>query len=242
MWGNGKEGKKSIFSVGINDKRGMKRLFSIMVLAAVLAAGGVYWWKSTETQRTIQQLLAENKQLQEALANLAFEQQVGYAKVVEQKLRDGRLFTRILFVQTLPEDASEQVLRKEVEIEGDIAHFDMLIVCFDKQLVMDGRERAIGLWRRIYGEKMRPEDGFVIQPEGTEPASYADIGRKLSVKDRQLFWQEIWSLSNQPKRLESLGIRAIYGNAVYRQMRPGLIYIFKLSSTGAFWAEVIPDL
>lgn len=220
----------------------MKRVLGILITAVVLAASGVYLWTSTESRRTIQHLLAENKNLQEALSRLAFEQQVGYAKVTEQVERDGRVFTRILFVQTLPEDASEQVLRKEMEIEGDVAHFDMLIVRFDNQLVMDGRERAIGLWRRIYGEKMRPEDGFVIQPEGKEPAAYATLCQKLSLRDRRVFWEEVWSLSNQPKRLESLGIRAVYGNVVYRQMRPGLIYVFKLSSTGAFWAEIIPDL
>lgn len=220
----------------------MKRIAGWLIAAGVLAGVGVYGWRFTESRRTIQQLLSENKHLQESLSRLAFEQQVGYAKVVEQVQRDGRVFTRILFVQSLPEDASEQVLRKEVEIEGDVAHFDMLIVRFDNQLVLDGRERAIGLWRRIYGEKMRPEEGIAIQAEGEEPAAYAAICRKLSLRERRLFWEEIWSLSNQPKRLEGLGIRAVYGNVVYRQMRPGLIYVFKLSSTGAFWAEVIPDL
>jgi hypothetical protein len=39
-----------------------------------------------------------------------------------------------------------------------------------------------------------------------------------------------------------LGISAVYGNVVYRQMKPGLIYVFKQGSTGALWAEVIPDL
>jgi hypothetical protein len=220
----------------------MKKLFFILFATVILAGGGVFLWRWTASHRTIQRLLAENRQLQEAIANLAFEQQIGYAKVLEQGLKDGRLFTKILFVQTAPEEPSLQILRKEVETEGDVAHFDILIVRFSNQLVMDGRERAIGLWRRVYGENMRPADGISLEQEGVEPAQYANICRMLSSRDRRLFWQEIWSLSNQPKRLESLGISAVYGNAVYRQMRPGLIYVFKLSSTGAFWAEVIPDL
>ena len=89
---------------------------------------------------------------------------------------------------------------------------------------------------------MPPEEGFTIQQEGTEPAQYAKICRTLSIQDRGLFWSEIWALSNDPKRLEALGINAIYGNVVYRQLRPGLIYVFKLSSTGTLWPEVIPDL
>ena len=89
---------------------------------------------------------------------------------------------------------------------------------------------------------MTPEQGFVIQPQGTEPAQYTALCKTLSIQDRSLFWDEIWSLSNDPKRLETLGINAIYGNVVYHQLRPGLIYVFKLSSTGTLWPEVIPDL
>jgi len=41
----------------------------------------------------------------------------------------------------------KRVLEKEYEIEGDIIHFDALIVKFDEQLVMDGKERTLYLWR-----------------------------------------------------------------------------------------------
>lgn len=219
----------------------MKKIAGL-ILIAVLATGGVFLWRSSSGHRTIQQLLTENKELQKSISNLSFEQQIGYAKVLDQEWREGRQFTRLVFVQTSADDPSQTVLKKEVEIEGDIAHFDALVVRFGNELVMDGRERAICLWRRLYGEKMRPEEGFVIEEEGTEPVQYAKICSALSIRDRALFWNEMWALSNDPKRLESLGINAVYGNVVYRQMRPGLIYVFKLSSTGALWPEVIPDL
>jgi len=213
-----------------------------MILMAAVAGGGVFVWHITSGRQTIQQLLTENKELQTAITNLSAEQQIGYAKVLDQENREGRLYTRLVFVQTSAEDPSKQILKKEVEIEGDVIHFDALVVRFGSQLVMDGSERAICLWRRVYGEKMPPEEGFTIQQEGTEPAQYAKICRTLSIQDRGLFWSEIWALSNDPKRLEALGINAIYGNVVYRQLRPGLIYVFKLSSTGTLWPEVIPDL
>ncbi len=89
----------------------MKRLIGVLAVGAVLAAGGIYFWDSIGRHRTVQQLLAENRYLQEALSNLAFEQQIGYAKVLEQVQRNGCLFTKILLVQTLPEDTSERVFR-----------------------------------------------------------------------------------------------------------------------------------
>jgi hypothetical protein len=219
----------------------MKKIAGL-VFIAILGTAGFFLWRSSSGQRTIQQLLTENKELQKALSNLSFEQQIGYAKVLDQEWREGKQFTRLVFVQTSAEDPAKPLLKKEIEIEGDIAHFDALIVRFGNELVMDGRARAICLWRRLYGEKMPPEDGFVLEQEGSEPAQYANICKTLTIRDRALFWGEIWALSNDPKRLEPLGISAIYGNVVYRQMRPGLIYVFKLSSTGALWPEVIPDL
>ena len=215
--------------------------YKILVLLAVVGAGGFFWHHFT-TDRTIEDLLNENEELKTAITNLSQEDQIGYAKVLSQETRDGQLFTKILFVEADPEDFTKQVLRKEYEIQGDIVHFDTLIVTFGNNLVMDGKERAMYLWRRIYGEKQTPEEGFAIETAGQPSPRYAQLCEKLSIEDGQLFWDEIWQLSNNPKRLEKLGIKAVYGNAVYRQLKPGLIYIFKVSSTGTLYPEIIPDL
>jgi hypothetical protein len=215
--------------------------YKILVLLAVVGAGGFFWHHFT-TNKTIDDLLNENEELKTAITNLSQENQIGYAKVLSQEERDGKLFTRILFVEADPEDFTKQVLRKEYEIQGDVVHFDTLIVTFGNELVMDGKERAMYLWRRIYGEKQTPEQGFPIEAEGQPSPRYAQLCEKLSIEDGQLFWNEIWQLSNNPKRLENLGIKAVYGNAVYRQLKPGLIYIFKVSGTGAVHSEIIPDL
>ena len=112
----------------------------------------------------------------------------------------------------------------------------------DEQSVANGNEKALYLWRRVYSDKMRPEDGFAIEIEGDEPKRYADICSKLDVKDKTLFWEEIWKLADDKERLAEHGITAIYGNVVYRKVRPGLVYVFKISSTGNLYPEAIPDL
>lgn len=219
----------------------MKYAYKILVLLVVVAAGA-FVWRHFTANRTIEQLLTENVELQTAITNLSQENQIGYAKVLSQETRDGKLFTKLMFVEVDPADYTRHILKKEVEIEGDVVHFDTLIVTFSGDLVMDGKERAMYLWRRIYGETMPPEQGFPIETEGRPSPRYTQLSEKLSIEDRDLFWSEIWSLSNNPKRLESLGIKAIFGNDVYRQLKPGLIYIFKVSSTGALYPEIIPDL
>lgn len=221
--------------------KAIKYIYKILVLVAVVGAGGFFWHYFT-TNKTIDQLLTENEDLKTAITNLSQENQIGYAKVLSQETRNGQLFTKLLFVEADPEDFTKQILRKEYEIQGDVVHFDTLIVTFGSELVMDGTERAMYLWRRVYGEKQPPEEGFAIEMTGQPSPRYAQLCKKLSIEDGQLFWDEIWQLSNNPKRLESLGIKAVYGNAVYRQLKPGLIYIFKVSSTGSLYPEIVPDL
>lgn len=221
--------------------RAIKYAYKTLVLLAAVGAGGFFWFHFT-TDRTIEELLVENEGLKAAISNLSEENQIGYAKVLSQETRDGQLFTKILFVEADPEDFTKHILRKEYEIQGDVVHFDTLIVTFGSELVMDGKERAMYLWRRIYGEKQTPEEGFPIETAGQPSPRYAQLCEKLSIEDGQLFWDEIWQLSNNPKRLERLGIKAVYGNAVYRQLKPGLIYIFKVSTTGTLYPEIVPDL
>jgi len=194
------------------------------------------------TARSFHELLSENRELRRAIANLTAEDQMGYAKVLRQEKRDGRLWTRLLFVETDRADPSKRILEKEYDIEGDVVYFDALIVKFGNRVVMDGRERALYLWRRVYGEKMRPENGFPIESKGQEPRRYADLFAKLPLRDRKTFWSEIWALADDPDRLRDLGITAVYGNAVYRKVRPGVIYVFKITHTGAMYPITVPDL
>lgn len=207
----------------------------------ILGGGGVAWYQAAG-HRTIDKLLTENRQLKQAITNLSEETQIGYAKVISQEVRKGKLFTQLLFVETQPNDPLAPVLKKEFTIEGDVVHFDALIVTFGQQLVMDGRERAIYLWRRVYGETSPPYEGQPIQEPGTEPKRYQQIGERLSVQERGLFWNGIWELANDPNRLQELGVRAVYGNVVYQKLQPGLIYVFKIDNTGKLYPEVVPDL
>jgi hypothetical protein len=221
-----------------------KKISSTIITIAILGVIGVAGMLVLKhnSNKTIGQLLNENKELQVAITNLKAENQIGYAKVISQVETDGKIITRLKFVETDKKDMLKRVLEKEYEIEGDIIHFDSLIVKFDEQAVMDGNEKALYLWRRVYSDKMRPEDGFAIETEGAEPKRYADICSKLNLKDKELFWEEIWKLADDKERLAEYGIKAIYGNVVYRKVRLGLIYVFKISSTGNLYPEVIPDL
>lgn len=213
----------------------------ILIIAAIVGLGylarGPY-----KAVVTIHELLAENKDLKQAITNLSSEDQIGYAKVIAQETRDGELFTTIRFVETARNDKLKKIVEKEYTIAGDIVHFDALIVKFGSKMVMDGKMRALYLWRRVYGEQMTPQEGFSIEQPGTEPQRYKDLLQLLPAEHRQMFWSHIWDLANDPEKLRQYDIDAIYGNAVYSKLRQGLIYVFKINSTGQVYPEIVPDI
>ncbi len=217
-------------------------MFIRLIAVASLALGTVFALFLLQGTQTLRELLTENKTLRASLANLSHEEQIGYARVVAQEYRDGRLFTTLRFVQTARDNPLQVLMEREYEIEGDIVHFDALIVRFDPKLVEDGRERALFIWRRVYGEHTPPAEAPPIASFGAEPVRYADVFSRLRLRDRQMFWEHIWDLANDPGQLASLGVSATYGNAVYTRLQPGLIYIFKLTAGGQVYPEVVPDL
>jgi len=209
----------------------------LLIVAAAYVGPGLY-----HNAMTIHELLTENRQLKQAISNLTEEDQIGYAKVLSQRTDSGRQLTTIRFVETARDDKTRIILQKEYTIEGDVIHFDALIVKFEDQMVMDGKARALYLWRRIYGETTSPQDGFPIEEPGAEPRRYAGLLKALPIASQQLFWSSIWDLANDPEKLRQHGIKAIYGNVVYNQFRPGLIYVFKINPIGHLYLEVVPDM
>ncbi len=220
----------------------MKRLFrfvtTILLLTVLGFVGGTFFYGT----KTVHDLLAGNEKLKQALSNLSREEQIGFAKVIKQEMRDGQLFTTIRFVETARGDLLKKVLEKEYEIEGDVVHFDALIVTFSDQAVMDGKARSLYLWRRIYGENMSPSEGYDIETPGSHPERYAGLLRDLKLSEQAIFWDAIWDLANDPEALREHGIKAIYGNAVYKRLSPGLIYVFKIGADGQVYPDTVLDM
>jgi len=219
-------------------KRIIRTITTIITLGVLGFFGGALFYGT----KTVHDLLANNEKLKAAIATLTHEDQIGFAKVVKQEEHDGTLYTTVRFVETARDDMLTKVLEKEYEIEGDVVHFDALVVTFSDEAVMDGQARSLYLWRRVYGENMSPSEGYDIETPGTHPERYADLLRELRLSDQNLFWDAVWNLANEPEALREHGITAIYGNAVYKRLRPGLIYVFKIGNDGHVYPETVLDM
>ncbi|MDF7799735.1 hypothetical protein P4C99_09675 [Pontiellaceae bacterium B1224] len=219
-------------------RRFFKTIMTVLTLTVLAFVGGTVFYGT----KTVHDLLANNEKLKQAITTLTHEDQIGFAKVLKQEMRDGKLFTTVKFVETARGDLLNRVLEKEYEIEGDVIHFDALIVTFSDQSVMDGKARSLYLWRRVYGETMSPSEGFDIETPGTHPERYAGLLRDMKLPEQQMFWEAIWDLANDPEALREHGIKAVYGNAVYKRLRPGLIYVFKIGANGQVYPETVLDM
>ena len=219
-------------------KRVSRFIITAFVLTVLAFAGGALFYGT----KTVHDLLAKNEKLKAAISSLTHEDQIGFAKVVKQEMREGRLFTTVKFVETARGDLLTCVLEKEYEIEGDSIHFVALVLTFSNQAVIDGNARSLYLWRRVYGENTSPAEGFDIETPGTHPERYAGLLRELKQPQQELFWEAIWELANNPEALREHGIKAIYGNVVYKRLRPGLIYVFKIGNDGHVYPETVLDL
>ncbi len=220
----------------------MKRIFrfftTTLVLIVLALVAGTFFYGT----KTVHDLLAGNEKLKKAITSITHEDQIGFAKVLKQEKREGRLYTTIRFVATARDDMLHKVLEREYEIEGDIVHFDALVVTFEDQMVMDGKARSLYLWRRVYGENMNPAEGYDIESPDTIPARYAELLDELKMPEQKMFWTAVWDLANNPEALRDHGIKAIYGNVVYKRLRPGLIYVFKIGNDGQVYPETVLDM
>lgn len=216
-----------------------KTIGALIALAALVTAGilGVSFYHSTAS---IHELLTENHELNKAVKNLTREEQIGYAVLQSQSRDDeGELQSVVRFVQTAPEDPQVILSEQLFTVPGDIVHFDALIVKFTDDYVKDGTERALYLWRRIYGEHTQPASGEAIEIPGTAPERYYAITKSLKLKNRDIFWEAIWDLANDQNRLSEYGVKAVFGNALYTRLQAGKVYLFKIGPSGQIYPEVV---
>lgn len=210
-----------------------------MLLAAIGTAailGLTFYFSSS----TIHSLLTENHQLNKAIRNLTDEQQIGFATIKSQSTNSlGQVESLVRFVQTAPGNPQEIVSEELFVVQGDIIHFDALIVKFSDEYVQDGKARALYLWRRIYGESDAPKDGQLIETPGEAPERYRAITQSLRLKNQPVFWEALWDLANDPQQLIEYGVTAVFGNAIYTKMQPDKVYLFKISPTGQIYPEVL---
>jgi hypothetical protein len=221
-----------------NSGRVMRAILLLLALTALIIWGILAHRVSTHFER----LLLEKERLQDAISRLTRDERVAYAKIVRREETSAGRAYRIRFLETAPDDPAEVFFRREFLVSDPTVYFDGLVVKFDDSWVMDGRARALLMWRRAFDEKTPPAAGVSLETKESFSGAYGDAFGSLFPGERAQFWNAVWSTAHDPDRLDALGIRAVFGEAVYTEMRPGILYVLRLTATGQIYVEAVPDL
>jgi len=230
----------------VKDRPFPIRLFVWSVVLVAVAAAGIYlaYELVVKPQRALQAQISEQK---ETILKLEQEKQrlEAYLKIlkrIDRRARievlrqttdpQGNLQTTIRFTE-IDDTGKPMSVSREITLPGPEVYFDTLVIKFDDHFIEESdpfKGRALMLFRRIFSSTMRPENGFVIDPEGQAPEAYA--GRQAPSAFEKDLWKRFWELANDEKLAKEHGVRAIHGDAPYMRLEPDRVYEICLRSTG----------
>lgn len=205
----------------------------IVGLCVLVVAGsaGVYLYYNP-TDRRIQKLEEEKKELQQIVQRLGTERRRAEILVTEQKTIDGVLRTTLLFVEYARDGST--LPPKVFTIEGKFAHIDSLVIQFDREFVQQAdplRGHTIILFDKIFGDKQSPADAFRIDEPGRIPAIYRGVDPRVSQFEQEL-WNDFWQLVDDPAERQKRGVRVAQGDSKWGPFEPGKIYTVTVDAAG----------
>lgn len=231
----------------------MRRAFirmgvSLLLLAGIVAlsaTGGAYWHYrrlAASYEAELEAALAESRErvatLEAMVERLTRTRRLAQIVVSRQEPNEdtGRLETELLMLEL--DDQGDPIGRQYFLIPGSVAFFDGLVIKFDPESVAAGRPfrgHSVALLRRVYSEELSPREGIEIDKEGTIPFGYrTEI--EPSEFERNL-WDRFWEIADQPALASELGVRVAQGEAVYKSVRPGVLYELTIDAAGGLNLE-----
>jgi len=186
-----------------------------------------------DQKKAISQLEQDNQKLETYLKLLKhFERRARIEVLNQTSDAKGTLLTTLRITEI--DDAGKPVsAARDVTLPGQEFYFDTLVIKFEDHFVEENdplKGRALMIFRRVYSNTMKPQEGFVMDAEGREPEVYA--GQKAPNDFERELWKRFWELANNEDLARQKGIRAIHGDAPYMRAEPGKIYEIHLRATG----------
>jgi len=220
----------------------MVALFRIVSVTAVLVGMLLFgFWRLTVDQQRLanEQLRAVNEEMTELLAQrkemierLGRSRRLARITVDHQTHRPDGIVdeTHLQFIE-LDEDGGE-LARQSFLLPGDEVFVDAWTVKFEHEAVAMGHPlfgRTLILLRRLYSDRIAPQDGFPIDTPGAVPPAYA--GSDAS-RFEQRIWESFWDIAADRALSESLGIRVAQGEVVYQRVRAGQAFDLIVDAAG----------
>jgi hypothetical protein len=148
----------------------------------------------------------------------------------------GQTLTRVRF-QELDLAGNALGEARTLEVSGKLLYVETLVIKFADEYVERGdalRGTSVCFFRRLFGDQQKPEEGTSLDPAGGLPRAYAsDDGSDTAVSAlRTELFQRFWDYANEPAVAETLGVRALHGEAPFIEARAGKTYVLELRAAG----------
>ena len=186
-----------------------------------------------EGKRIIKQREEEIDTLELALNLLKVDHRLAKLEVLSQgEGNDGEVRTVLTFTELGPDGAALGE-PQEITITGTTVYVETLVVKFLDSYVERGdalRGTSICLFKRIFGDDQRPNDGQAIDNAGEQPLVYG--GDNLPAPLHEEIWDRFWDYANDTELANQLGVRAVHGEAPFIEARVGQTYVLELRSSG----------
>ena len=213
--------------------RPLAKIFSLTILLLAASGGLVYYQHATDTEKKIEKLQDEKKQLEQVVTRLSTERRVADVLVSRQEPNaQGVTETTLLFVEN--DKQGNPLPAKSFTILGRVAHIDAMVIKFDHGFVQQNdalRGHSIALFTKIYGDHQSPADAQMIDPPGKIPDVYRGADPKVTQFEMDL-WNNFWKLYEDPAYRQSKGVRALGGHGVWGPFQPDRLYTITLEADG----------
>ena len=209
--------------------RAAKGILALLVLLAGAAAGayGYLQWRQHARERALREVIARI-QARTPLARLWHDGVAG----------EGASARMLIAFEEIGPDGRPAEVRR-FGIEGSVVYVDALVVTFRDGFVEKGdplRGRSLVLFRRLFGERQKPADGYPLSAREGVPEAYR-LGDPVLALFEEGIWNDFWRFANDPDLAASHGIDAAFGEAVYFVPDPRNLYTIEVRHNGAIQVE-----
>jgi hypothetical protein len=211
----------------------------LTALVVGVGAGGVYLADQLvlaprrQLEAKVAKLESETLRLKTFLKLLEHTERRAQLEVISQtKDAAGETVNKLRFTELDPLGGVVGAQR-ELEIKGDEVYLDTLIIKFEDHFVEQSdplKGNALLLFRRIFTNRVKPDDGFVLDKNGVPPEIYA--GNTAPSPFERDLWTRFWKVANDEQLAKQAGVKAMHGQSVYGKLMPNMVYTLLMRSTG----------
>jgi hypothetical protein len=181
----------------------------------------------------VAQLETETLRLKTYLKLLEYTERRAQLEVVSQtKDAAGDTLNQLRFTELDPQGGVVGAQRV-FELKGEEVYVDTLVIKFEDHFVEAGdplRGKALLLFRRIFTNRVKPDEGYYLDRNGAPPERYAS-GATPNSFEKEL-WARFWAVANSEPQAKQTGVKAMHGQAVYGRLLPNKVYTLLMRSTG----------